>query len=78
MYKRQAPPRPAGGRGEGDWTVEWMKDYAPALKDLKLSEMSLPGTHDSGTAKMVSQVEVLLVFFGTCGGDAMVRWVRDR
>ena len=49
-----APPRPAGGRGEGDWTVEWMKDYAPALKDLKLSEMSLPGTHDSGTAKMVS------------------------
>lgn len=49
-----APPRPAGGKGEGNWTAEWMKRYAPALADLRLSEMSLPGTHDSGTAKMVS------------------------
>jgi len=48
-----APPRPAGGKGEGKWTEEWMKSYAPALEDLRLSEMSLPGTHDSGTAKMV-------------------------
>lgn len=48
-----APPRPAGGRGEGNWTEEWMKSYAPALEDLRLSEMSLPGTHDSGTEKMV-------------------------
>ncbi|CAN0208596.1 unnamed protein product, partial [Ectocarpus fasciculatus] len=51
-----APPRPAGGKGEGDWTTEWMKAYAPALANLKLSEMSLPGTHDSGTAKMNNPV----------------------
>lgn len=50
-----APPRPAGGKGEGDWTTEWMKTYAPALAHLTLSEMSLPGTHDSGTAKMVRE-----------------------
>ena len=47
------PPRPAGGKGEGAWTTEWMKMCAPALADLKLADMSLPGTHDSGTAKMV-------------------------
>lgn len=47
------PPRPSGGKGEGAWTAEWMKTYATALADLKLVEMSLPGTHDSGTAKMV-------------------------
>ncbi|CAN0485009.1 unnamed protein product, partial [Ectocarpus sp. 12 AP-2014] len=51
-----APPRPAGGNGEGDWTTEWMKTYASALSNLKLSEMSLPGTHDSGTAKMHNPV----------------------
>lgn len=45
--------RPGGGKGEGNWTVEWMKRYSPALQDLKLADMSIPGTHDSGTAKMV-------------------------
>lgn len=45
--------RPGGGNGEGNWTAEWMKRYSPALQDLKLADMSIPGTHDSGTAKMV-------------------------
>ncbi|CAM9942156.1 unnamed protein product, partial [Laminaria digitata] len=49
-------PRPSGGKGEGAWTTEWMKMCAPALADLKLSDMSLPGTHDSGTAKMANPV----------------------
>ncbi|CAN0232871.1 unnamed protein product, partial [Ectocarpus sp. 13 AM-2016] len=48
--------REGRGAGEGDWTTEWMKTYASALTDLKLSEMSLPGTHDSGTAKMHNPV----------------------
>ncbi|CAN0175427.1 unnamed protein product [Ectocarpus fasciculatus] len=48
--------REGRGAGEGDWTTEWMKAYAPALANLKLSEMSLPGTHDSGTAKMNNPV----------------------
>lgn len=47
------PNRPAGGVGEGNWTQQWMKTYAPAIADLKLDDMSIPGTHDSGTAKMV-------------------------
>lgn len=47
--------RPGGGKGEGNWTAEWMKRYAPALEDLKLADMSIPGTHDSGTVKMVSK-----------------------
>lgn len=59
-----APPRPAGGRGEGKWTEEWMKVYAPALAGLKLSDMSLPGTHDSGTAKMVSENEAVVELAG--------------
>ena len=52
--------------------MEWMKGYAPALTDLRLSEMSLPGTHDSGTAKMVSLEEVVVVCLGICGGDGGV------
>ncbi|CBN77702.1 conserved unknown protein [Ectocarpus siliculosus] len=48
--------REGRGAGEGDWTTEWMKTYASALANLKLSEMSLPGTHDSGTAKMHNPV----------------------
>lgn len=62
-----APPRPAGGKGEGDWTLEWMKSYAPALADLRLWEMSLPGTHDSGTAKMVSEEPVMVACVGSWG-----------
>ena len=48
-----APNRPAGGVGEGSWTQQWMKTYASAIADLKLDDMSIPGTHDSGTAEMV-------------------------
>lgn len=45
--------RPSGGKGEGDWTQEWMKMCRPAIEGLKLSQLSIPGTHDSATAKMV-------------------------
>ena len=59
------PARPAGGKGEGAWTTEWMKMCAPALADLKLADMSLPGTHDSGTAEMVrAEGGVLIIMHG--------------
>ena len=52
-----APNRPAGGVGEGSWTQQWMKTYASAIADLKLDDMSIPGTHDSGTAEMVWPIQ---------------------
>lgn len=72
-------PRPAGGKGEGAWTTEWMKMCAPVLADLRLSDMSLPGTHDSGTAKMVRGGDCVVFsssYFGWMDGEDRVKWAR--
>lgn len=52
------PGRPSGGRGEGRWTENWMRFFGPALANLKLKDLSIPGTHNSGTCSMVRPVVV--------------------
>jgi len=31
------------------WAYHWMELYSPCIENLKLTEMTLPGSHDSGT-----------------------------
>ncbi len=38
------------------WVTTWMQHYAPVLQDLTVSQLTLPGSHDSGTYNMVSVI----------------------
>ncbi|CAM9430075.1 unnamed protein product, partial [Choristocarpus tenellus] len=50
--KEEGGSRGVGGRRGQEWTADWMGKNVTALGELQLTEMSLPGTHDSGTSKM--------------------------